>query len=288
MSTTEQTEKEKTIICFDATEYDNFESCKFKWHLFHHLKIVPKTTKSYLEKGSLLHYLLELYYQGKKESYVDQAKMEEIIESGRIKSLEYDLNLEEVGEIIFQFREYCRFYEEENIIPLYVEQPFTVKLHEDEDLIVMLSGQPDLIFRYGHNSTLNVMDHKKISRNSEFSPLRNQFLLYATAMQTDTVIVNKVGFQKTLKPKERFLRQPIIYSPELLDEWKSDAIENAKLMLIHERAEHFPRNRTSCEKWDGCWYQRYCTTKPRAREFLIGTEYIVGEGWDVGLKLEKK
>lgn len=281
-------QENKPIIVFDATELDNFDTCKQKWNLFHHRRIVPKTTKSYFETGTLLHYLLELYYTIKKERKINQDDLEQIIELGRIRSLDFSLELDEISEIIFQFREYHRYYEDENIAPLFIEQPFTVELFEDEDIKVLISGKPDLIFTYGNSKDKIVMDHKKVSRESEISQIRNQFLLYATAMKTDTVIVNKIGFQKTKKPSERFNRTPFIYHQDLLDEWKEDAIESAKLMYLHEKAQHFPRNRTSCEKWDGCFYRRYCTTRPKAREFLISNEYIIGEFWDPGKKLESE
>lgn len=283
--------EDKPIIAIDATELDNFETCAYKWDLFHHRHIVPKTTKSYLDKGSLLHYLLELWYKSKSPTSSEEDKnrtLEGIVEMGRVRSLEFDLTLEEIGEIIFQFREYCRFYEDEKIIPIYIEQPFTVELFEDEDIKILLMGKPDLVFRYSHSSDLIVMDHKKVSRDGPISPIRNQFLLYATAIGTETVIVNKIGFQKTKPAKDRFLRQVIIYPDELLEEWKNDVIGRAREMVLYEQINHYPRNRTSCDKWDGCWYQRFCSTRPKAREFLLGTEYIIGEKWDVGEILEKK
>lgn len=283
-------QKEKTIICFDATEIDNYDMCKFRWDMFHHKHIRPKHTESFFEKGTLVHFQLEHYYKEKliTGGPVGKDKIEEIAELSRIKSLQFDLTLEEVGEHVFQFREYVRYYDDENIIPIYIEQPFMVKIYEDEDLIVYISGQPDLIFRYSGSSDIAVMDHKRMTREFPYSPMRNQFQLYATAMQTDTVIVNKVGFQKTKAPKDRFVRTPLIYSPEILEEWKEDTINTAKEMVVYYNAQHFPRNRTSCEKFNGCYLQRYCSTKPRARGFLLGTEYVVGEPWDISKKLELK
>lgn len=279
---------EKTIIAFDATELDNFLSCPQKWHLFHHRRVVPSKTKTYLETGSLLHYLLELYYIEKKNGLVPQEKIEAIIELGRIKSLEYTIELDEAAQIYFQFREYCRYYEDENIIPIHIEEPFMVLLYEDESIKIYITGKPDLIFHYGNGSKV-VMDHKKVSRESEISQIRNQFMLYATAMKSDTVVVNKIGFQKTKPIKERFNRAIFIYSPELLEEWKEETIGIARQMIMHEQLQHFPHNRSACEKWDGCFYRRYCTTRPKARDFLIGDgrEYRIAEQWDPSAKLEK-
>lgn len=278
----------KIIIAFDATELDNWEMCKFRWHMFHQRHIRGKHQESYFEKGTVLHYFMELYYKAKlNKETIDQAKLEEIVERGRIKSLDYDLTTEEVAETIFQFREYHRFYEDENIIPLYVEEPFTVEIYSDQKIQVLIAGQPDLIFKYSGSSDIIVMDHKRMSRNTDYSPLRNQFNLYATALKTDTVIVNKIGFQKTLKPKDRFLRTPFVYNPESLDEWKQEAVREAKEMILYnDGSKGFPKNRTSCEKWNGCYLQRYCATRPSGREFLIGSEYLVGTPWDIGKGLE--
>src|SRR5438132_1780977 len=149
--------KDKTIIAFDSTELDNFEMCDFRWHAIHHLHLQPKTVKHYFEKGSFLHYLLELYYKSKLPNSGDSGDstnsgnltIEEIVEKGRIESLKYEqMTLEDVGEHIFQFREYCRYYEDENIIPLYVEEAFMFLLHEDEEIQIYITGKPDLIFKY--------------------------------------------------------------------------------------------------------------------------------------------
>lgn len=288
------TEKEKTIIAFDSSELDNFQACLYKWNLINHRHLQPRVTKGYFETGSLLHYLLELHYKWLK-SYHDGEKkkeeydIEEIVELGRVKSLEYEIELPEISEVIFQFREYIRYYGiEEGIIPLYIEEPFMIKIYEDEDIIVYLTGKPDLIFKYVESGSIAVMDHKSVRRESPISPLRNQFNLYATAMKTDTVIINKIGFQKTKEPRDRFTRAPMIYHQEHLDEWKEQVIQSAKEMVLFQKLNHYPMNRTSCEKWDGCFFQRFCSTRPSAREFLVGREYIVSPEWDVSKVLEGK
>lgn len=277
----EQEEQEKIIICFDATELDNFDLCPFRWMMIHHRNIQPKTTPGHFELGSLVHYFLERYYLQKRDREENQVDLEEVIEEGRIQSLEYSMNLEEVAQTIFQFREYVRYYKDESIVPVFIEEPFMVKIFEDECIEVYISGKPDLIFHYSNSPNLCVMDHKRMTKNTAYSPMRNQFLLYTTALNTDTMIVNKVGFQKTLAPKDRFVRTPFIYSDELKNEWKEETIQIAKEMIFAQKNGSYARRRTSCEKWSGCFLQRYCCTRPKAREFLIGTEYLIGKTWDV-------
>jgi len=285
---------EKLIINFDATELDNFDLCPFRWNMYHHRHVRPKNKSVFLERGQLIHYCMELYYNKKKEGKgFQQSDIEEIVEKSRIKSVELELEQEEISSTLFQFREYHRYYEhQDNIVPVYVEQPFLVLLYEDDipftfqeveysGLQLYISGKPDLVFHYNNSSALCVMDHKGVTREFDYSPLRNQFNLYCTAIKTDTFILNKIGFQKSKQPKDRFLRKSFIYSPPILEEWRQETIKLAKEMIGMTEANEFPRRRTSCEKFNGCYLQRYCATKPAAREFLIGTEYTIGEKWDV-------
>lgn len=279
-------EDNKIIITFDATELDDFDLCQFRWHMVHHRNIGPKNTPTHFELGSLLHYFMELYYGRKKEKGgIEQSDLEEIIEKGRMKSLDYSMEVDEVSMTVFQFREYHRYYADETIIPVYIEQPFIVKLYEDDDIIIYITGKPDLVFHYPNSSDLVVLDHKRVTREFEYSPMRNQFLLYCTAIGTDTFVLNKIGFQKSKSPKDRFLRKIMLFNDELKEEWKRETVFIAKQMLLVQQSGYYKRQRTSCEKFNGCFLQRYCTTRPNGREFLIGTEYKIGVKWDVSSTL---
>jgi hypothetical protein len=276
---------EQVTITFDATELDDFDLCNFRWHAIHNLNLRTRDTPDYFDRGSLFHTIMEKYYIQKRDHCLE---LESIIEFGRIESVEYDLPLDMVSKILFQVREYARYYEDETIVPVFIEKALIMLLHEDEDIRVYITGKPDLIFHYEGQTELFAMDHKTVFREFAYSPIRNQFLLYTTAIGANTFLLNKVGFQKTKKPKERFLRPVFHYPKEILEEWKQDVINSARRIAIATQFNHYPRNRTSCEKFNGCHFQRYCTTKPAGREFLIGTEYIVGESWDPTSSLEKK
>jgi hypothetical protein len=279
----------KPIWVLDATEIDNGDLCTFKWHAVHHLNIRTKDSSVIFDRGSLLHDFLEKYYTLKRDTFdLHQDIVEQVVEFGRMKALDYvSIDPTEVTETIFHFREYARYYEFETWTPVFVEQVFMEEFYEDEDIHLYIAGKPDMKFKYQGTNHFAVTDHKRVDRNRDFSMLRNQFMLYAYANKVDTVIVNAVGFQKTLKPKDRFVRQTFVYSPEILEEWRWDTIQLAKEMLIAQEAGIYRRNRTSCEKWNGCFLHNYCKTKPQAREFLIGGgEYVIGEAWDVTKRLE--
>jgi hypothetical protein len=81
-------------------------------------------------------------------------------------------------------------------------------------------------------------------------------------------------------------RQSFVYHPDLLAEWKRDTIIWIKQLVIAHEFNLWPRNRTSCEKWNGCFLERYCLARAEARPYLIGSEYSIGEKWDVTKSLE--
>lgn len=278
----------KPILVLDSQEIDNYGLCPFRGHAIHNLNLLPRDPNAIFERGGLLHDFLEKYYTLKRDTFKGhQDIVEEVVEFGRVKALEYiTVEPQEVTDTIFQFREYARYYENEFWTPIFIEQSFIKEFYEDSEIKIMLAGKPDLYFKYTGTNHFAVTDHKRMSRAVNYSSLRNQNILYATAMQTDTVIINKVGFQKTLKPKDRFVRQTFTYRPEILNEWRLDTIQLAKEILIWNETGRFRRERTSCEKFNGCFLHNYCTTRPEAREFLIGGEYIVGKPWDVTKRLE--
>ena len=281
---------EKPSIIIDASELSSYEICPFLWYSKYELKLRPKIAKVYMQQGSLLHVLLEYYYKSKRDTMKPlQQIVEEAAEHGRIEALKFEmLEPNEISEIVFQFREYCRYYENENWIPVHVEEPFIKLLHEDDDITIYASGRPDLIFKYAGTGSYAITDHKKVQRDTPVSQLRNQFMLYSCVLGIDTFVINKIGFQKTKKVQERFLRQPFTYHPDLIQEWKQDTILKIKELVMAKELSYFPRNRTACEKFGLCEMHKYCLTRPEAREFLIGTEYINDLNWDVTKELEDK
>lgn len=283
------TNQQQTVV-IDASELDDYELCDFKWHAVNHLGLTSKWPNKPMDGGSLLHYCLELYYIARRDRYDPMPEIiEEIVEKTRMKALEFDsLDPSEVTDTIFQFREYCRHYKNESWIPVYIEQPFMKVLYEDESLKIIITGKPDLVFKYQGTNHFGICDHKRSGRAYDYSPLRNQFQLYCTALEIDTFVVNKVGFQKTVALDKRMTRQSFTYHPEILAEWKEDTILAVKQMLIKDNAKYYQKNRTSCEKFNGCFLQRYCITRPEAREFLIGTEYALRTKWDVTASLNKE
>lgn len=286
---------DKPILVFDSSEQDDFQMCARRWHLIWDFQLKSIMSKYTLDRGTLLHTLLAQYYKLRIKGIEIQNAVEQSVEIGRQQSLELEgLLPKECAEVYFQFREYVRYWHEGNRDQFYpledgIERPFFKIIYEDENLIVALQGMVDFLGKQVGTDHLVILDHKGMSKREDYTLLRNQFKNYCLALGVDTLYVNKVGFQKTLPPEERFSRQRIFYYPDQLEEQREVLIADAKMMMLYRDNGFFPPNFTSCDKYGGCQFKDdFCGARPDARPYKIGTHYLIGDRWDVGKVLEKR
>jgi hypothetical protein len=131
--------------------------------------------------------------------------------------------------------------------------------------------------------------------------MSNQFIGYCFILQCNHIIIDKIGFQKTLKPSERFQRFILHIDQGRIDEWVNNSV---KTLLLHlattvenddEAKMYFDvtrairpamMNLTSCDKYSGCIYGKICESNPEGRQWIKERDFIVRERWDVGSILE--
>lgn len=286
---------DQEIFVLSPNSLNEAQSCFRKFEFSHikgfttHQRAVP------LDKGSMLHDMLAVYRilmkaswskeltEGELETlkkygitpgvYPWKGMVEAAIFVGRQYMAESDLETEEGEDVIKNVTEYCEFYQNDGWQPIEVEGRFSRILYEDPKLIIVLEGYIDLITDSRAGRT--VVDSKSSSRRQEPSFLSNQFIGYAWAVDVASVTVDKVGFQKTLKPKERFNRYILSYPKELKEEWHEWAVYWAKMLIFAIKNGVYPPNFTSCDKYSGCIYEPICRTTPGAREWKAATLFRV-------------
>lgn len=244
----------------------------------------PTEKAEALEKGDLMHRMLKHYYVARKNGRTDLHNViEEAVAIGRAATIEMDLNESTIDENIKQFTAYCHYYNQDGWEPLEVEQSFSRELYRREDtpelegLSILYEGVIDLIAKTPHG--IFVIDHKTASRRSSPTRLSNQFMGYAWATGSHNVIVNRIGFQKTLKENERFQRLFLSYNDPLLIEWIQSATYWTEMLVSYIDSNYFPPNFTSCDKYAGCIFQEVCEAIPEVREFKLQSRFYVGEPW---------
>jgi PD-(D/E)XK nuclease superfamily len=304
------------IISIDSSILNVFQSCarKAKYSFVDNLH--PPEKAEALEVGDLMHKMLEIYYSLQINSFKDKELFKEIREAGispfqspqglidlpnvsdlpaikdlSVKSARYfatkmSLPSEEVEETVFQFSEYADYYAHDSWCPLAVEEVGSKVLFESEDLKIIYNFKIDLIAEQGR--TIAPFDHKTARRRQEPSSLSNQFIGYCYGLNLNSIVINKIGFQKTLTPKERFNRFILTISDERIKEWIDNTVWWVKRLQDCLEFDYWPMDLTSCDKYSGCIFMKLCESDPESRLYKIERDYKVEAPWDVAKHLEVK
>lgn len=281
----------KVNIVLDASMYDMFALCEARFNYRYNMNLVQSDGKApQLDRGTLCHIGNESYYQALKDgvSYeaAVNASLMKIKSAGVIASIDDDI-IKRVIEVMEEYYDYWRFTDQTFQI-VDVEQPFLYLLYEDDDIKIHMSGKIDLIITDNKYTNLP-MDHKSYDRTHEVNRMSNQFKNYCYAMKSMILVVNKIGFQKTIKPHEKFTRNPVSYDQILLNEWKDNVVKRVKLYVNCVAENSWPMNETSCEKFNRkCEYYEVCDSSGlESKNFKLNNQYIQTPPWDVTKVLMK-
>lgn len=287
----------KANIILDASKVDLFETCPARYNFRHNLnKTLPIIHKAKaLDLGSLAHGGLEVYYN----LLATGADYSTRIEAALMKIRELSSNPEasnsdpdEVAVLLSAVEQSCDYWraEDENCLEvLSVETPFAYELFSDDDVRIIISGKIDLLVNFtgiGNNANYERLpiDHKTFSRDSVLLRKSNQFINYCNAVNSNFIVINRIGLQKSLKAEEKFKRIPLSYDPVYIKDWR----DNLTKMLLNEyltcvAAGFWPEKPTSCNKFNRlCEYYSICDSSGQdAKDNKLENEYIDGEEWDV-------
>jgi len=301
--------EQKANIILDASKIDLFETCPRRYDFRHnHNKGLPIIQKAKaLDTGSLAHAGLEVYFNGLKEGLHFNDRMQTCLM--KIREISSDpeqsnSNPEEISILLRAIEESCDYWrsEDENCIEvLSVETPFLYVLYEDENIRILLSGKIDLLCNFrpigrGASYERLPMDHKTFSRESMLLRKSNQFINYCNAVESNYLVVNRIGLQNPdvknpIPAEKKFLRLPLSYDPVYLQDWK----DNLTKMILNEYltcvAEgYWPEKPTSCNKFNRlCEYYRICDSSGQdVKDSKLESDYVDQEPWDVtkGLQID--
>jgi hypothetical protein len=293
-------------ISLDSTILNSIQKCPRFYQYSHQKFLQPPEKGEALERGDLLHKIFEIVYgleancaRPDSELWTSLAEIgikpaqdmqrDEILnialnEAPNFFAGKMSLEPQEVEETVYQAREYFKFYEHDSWETLAVEEVGSRLLHEDEELKIIYNAKIDRIARRGE--LVMPWDHKSSKRRTDPSSLSNQFMGYAWILNSSHILVNKVGFQKTLKPSERFQREILTFDAARLEEWRLNTVWWVRLLAHFIDEGQFPMNLTSCDKYNGCIYKGLCESSPEGREWKETRDFEVGKAWDVASILE--
>ncbi len=282
---------DKINIVMDTSQYDTFRLCEERFHYRYNLnKTLPIKAKP-LDRGTVVHVIAETYFellkQGMKYEFAVNSALLKGKEVGVVNS---DLEPEEIARIVEVMEEYFDYWRiaDQNRQIISVEQPFLYLLHEDDDIKIHMAGKIDLITTDDKYTNLPT-DHKSFERSYEVTRMGNQFKNYCTAINSNFLEVDKIGFQKTLKPHEKYLRPKVSFDPVILQEWKENIVKVMYHYVDCATNNSWPMNETSCDKFNRkCEYLEVCDSSGReAKQFKLDSNYITIAPWDVSKALRK-
>jgi hypothetical protein len=177
-------------------------------------------------------------------------------------------------------QQYHAYYRNDHWVPLEVERVVGKVLYEDDEIRILWKAKLDLTV--DTNQGIYPVDHKTMKQNRPTLSLNNQFIGQCLITDSRQVFINKVGFQTTLEPKDKFVRAVISYSAARLLEWQSQILPYWAYKLV-EYAEtgYWPPNFNSCEgRYGHCAMKEVCENDPGMREEIIRNNFMVGKEWN--------
>lgn len=246
----------------------------------------PETRSLALDNGDLMHVCLESYYTHRFETPdmpISEA-MELAAQKGQEHSYGLDAPVEDCLMVIKVFKQYVEYRKDENWTPICKpESVFSKVMYEDSVLKIIYVGKIDLIV--DAVSYAMVVDNKTTTRRQPPIFLNNQFLGYCWAMEVNNICINEIGFQKTLKPEEKFRRHTYSYDQPRINEWVTDSVFYIKEFAKRVDEGYFPHRITSCRSVYGdCLFLDVCRSDPDGRDWKLRTQFVE-KIWDVSSKL---
>jgi hypothetical protein len=281
----------KKIIAVDSQKLSMVQMCGYKYDLTFNRSVIPAEKQDFFEKGDLMHKMMQTYYSMHKYTQrwpnsFTRDKIFKIIERvGEWYAIQKSLPQDEIEECIWVFGQYLDYYWGERSVTLAVEQVASKMLYEDDELAILYDAKIDWICSLG-NSPILPVDHKTSSRRGNTIAISNQFMGYCWILGVSNIMVNKIGFQKTVKPADKFTRPIMSYPLGVIDGWVKNSVYWIKQILQYEEQQFWPQNFTSCDKYSGCIFHDLCEAPPETRAAQIAANFdIRPEPWDVGAKL---
>ena len=267
-------EQQWTTLKFDSQIFSAFMACPREMDLRFNKHYVPIGGPSpSLNKGLLAHHGLAAYYKSMKDGNPSSINHLKAREAMKEYSPTLDMNGEDVVLVHKTFDQYVEFRKNDIFIVVFTERLFSFVAYEQYPIRVILTGRIDLgITEYGAPEQIIPIDHKSESEQWFYSALNNQFKIYGLACNSNKLVVNRFGFQTSVKPEIKFKREDIILDRATQEEFKNEVIPYyAKQMLIAYEDGYFPPNYSNCNKghWGCIFSDKYnkgiCNIDPSLR-----------------------
>jgi len=300
--------KKKNII-LDASMFTSYMACARLFNFVYNMQLIDIDGKgNSLEAGSIAHAILEIFYTNLINGFSRSLSIAAGMTAGEeyyfgcldckqskcikhkksdpylgCKNVPMESDKYEVGYnwIVKTMEEYFQHTMSDPYIPLESESVKGKVLYEDDEIRILWKAKIDVIVT-NSNMKPTSMDHKTRKIDRKMGDINNQFMGQCLIMGTNNVIVNKIGWQKSLKPAEKFVRETMSYTYDRLAEWKNETLPTYVYKFLHSiDLDRWDPNNTHCENRYGfCDFYEVCRVDRSLREGKLKELFMVGPKWD--------
>jgi len=300
--------KKKNII-LDASMFTAYMKCARYFNFVYNMQLIDIDGKgNSLEAGSIVHAILEIYYTNlingfsrslsitagmiageeyyfgcldcKQNKCIKHKKSDPYLGCKNVP-LESDKYIVGYNWIVKTMEMYFQHYMSDPFIPSESETVKGKVLYEDDEIRILWKAKIDVVVNVGQPKTVS-MDHKSRKIDRKMGDIDNQFMGQCLIMGTNNMIINKIGFQSSLKPAEKFVRETMSYTSDRLNEWRNEILPGKVYEFLSSiDLDKWDPRFTSCQNQYGfCDFYEVCRLDRGLREGKLKELFMVGPKWD--------
>lgn len=297
------TPKNRTRVVLDATTLNAYLVCEEFLNLRHNHNLVPLSGPGdNLEKGLMMHHILETYYLAKREHLNRETANQLAMATGMLyttgceqcikneclihknnpyKGLQ-SIKIDDAHYVIHTFQQYEEFWKNDSWRTLDVEYVVGAVIYEDDEISLLWKAKCDWLVETDEAFGVSV-DHKTASRREDVNSLDNQFIGQCVVTKQTKMFRNVIGFQSSLKPNEKFTREAVNYTKDRMAEWILEMASYAYDIVALQESGRYRHKFTSCKrKYGDCIFRRICEGNPSDRQRLIEAQFRIADRvWDI-------
>ena len=283
----------KHNVILDATVLTSLMACERYIDFRFNKNLIPASgSGNAIEAGLVVHKILEEYAKAIIEGTHRIAAIQTGMEAGNtlaatLSSIPQDNikdkngKLKEIGYnwIVETMHQYFKRWQNDSWTPIAAETVKRTMVYEDDDIRVLWVSKLDRLVDTFKDGVMP-LDHKSMKQNRNPILLNNQFMGQCIAAQSVRMCVDKIGFQQSLKPEDKFLRQIMNYNREQLAEQIETIGYYAKYLVSLNQHGYYPPRFIYCDKYNGCIFRHVCESLPSDRERMLKLHFRVGDEWN--------
>jgi hypothetical protein len=284
----------KDNVILDATVLSSLMNCERYVDFRFNKNLIPASgSGNPIEAGIVVHKILEEYAKaimnGSKRNDAIQIGMQHGSKlAAELPNIPQDNVKDEYGKlkqvgyswIMTTMEQYFEHYRADSWTPIAAEQVKRTMVYEDDDIRVLWVSKLD---RLVDTFTQGVMplDHKTMKQDHRsITSLNNQFMGQCISAQSVRMCIDKIGFQTSLKPENKFKREIMNYNREQLAEQVQTIGYYAKYLVDLNKHGYYPPRYVYCDKYGGCIFRTTCESMPSDRERMLRNNFVVADEWN--------